>query len=124
MTSHADDPPRDRNQLLDEILHANPGNDCPSQRTRILSAMEQLGSVTSYESSRLLDCYDPRARIHELRTSGKNIKTLRHPERTESGLTRYIGRYILLRSNDDLQGSLELEPQLSACRLLQTKGVA
>lgn len=57
--------------------------------------MERLGSVTSYEGSRFLDCYDPRARVHELRRAGKDIKTIMRAEQTESGIFHRVGVYLL-----------------------------
>jgi len=84
-----------RIEKLAAILLALPGNDCAMQRQRMQAAMEQLGSVTTYEGSRHLDCYDPRARIHELRQAGKRIKTLMREERTESGIYHRVGVYLL-----------------------------
>ncbi len=84
-----------RIEALAAILRTTPGNDCAAQRNRMLAAMEQLGSVTSYEGSRLLDCYDPRARIHELRQAGRNIKTVMRDEQTESGVLHRVGVYLL-----------------------------
>jgi hypothetical protein len=84
-----------RIEVLAAILRTMPGNDCAAQRNRMLSAMAQFGSVTSYEGSRLLDCYDPRARIHELRQSGRNITTVMRAEQTESGVLHRVGVYVL-----------------------------
>lgn len=95
MTPHINSQLIERYQVLAAILCTTPGNDCAAQRNRMQSAMEQLGSVTSYEGSRFLDCYDPRARVHELRQAGKRIKTLMRAERTESGVLHRVGVYAL-----------------------------
>jgi len=42
-----------------------------------------------------LDCYDPRARVHELRNEGKRIKTVMRQEQTESGVHHSVGVCIL-----------------------------
>jgi Helix-turn-helix domain len=86
-------PPREA--ALKRILAQIPGNDSPTQRARMLAAMHDLGSVTSYEGSRYLDCYDPRARIHELRNAGHAITTAMRGEQTESGVLHRVGVYFL-----------------------------
>jgi len=84
------------NQLA-AILAAMPGNNTHIQRQRILTAIQRLGSVTTFEGSRFLDCYDPRARIHELRREGSRIKTIMRPEQTESGVIHRVGVYLMER---------------------------
>jgi hypothetical protein len=95
MTSHISEPQNERNNALAEILRTMPCNDCDAQRNRMLAAMRKLGSVTSYEGSRYLDCYDPRARVHELRAGGNKIKTVMRAEQTESGVFHRVGVYLL-----------------------------
>lgn len=80
---------------LAAILAAMPGNDTYTQRQRMLTAIQRLGSVTTFEGSRLLDCYDPRARVHELRRDGNRIKTVMRAEQTESGVVHRVGVYLL-----------------------------
>ena len=80
--------------VLAEILRTMPGNDSEAQRNRILTAMQRLGSVTSYEGSRLLDCYDPRARIYELRLAGYRVTAIKRATPTESGVLHYVGVYV------------------------------
>lgn len=80
---------------LAAILAALPGNDLSTQRQRMLTAMQKLGSVTTFEGSRFLDCYDPRARVHELRREGARIKTVMRAEQTESGVLHRVGVYLL-----------------------------
>ena len=84
-----------RESALKNILAKIPGNDSASQRARMLAAMHELGSVTSYEGSRHLDCYDPRARVHELRNAGHTITTVMRAEQTESGVLHRVGVYFL-----------------------------
>ena len=85
----------DRANALSAILAAMPGNHCSIQRQRMLAAISQLGSVTSFEASRLLDCYYPPARIFELRKDGHDIKTLMRAEQTESGRFHRVGVWVL-----------------------------
>lgn len=80
---------------LAAILASMPGTDSFAQRQRMLTAMQRLGSVTTFEGSRFLDCYDPRARVHELRQSGSRIKTVMRAEQTESGAVHRVGVYLL-----------------------------
>lgn len=80
--------------VLAEILRTMPGNDSEVQRNRMLTAMQRLGSVTSYEGSRFLDCYDPRARIYELRLAGHRVTTIMRAIPTESGVLHYVGVYV------------------------------
>lgn len=89
----------ERTAALLAILHTMPGNSVAVQRNRMRAAMQRLGSVTTYESSRYLDCYDPRARIHELRKSGTQIKTVMRAEQTESGVFHRVGLYMLDGAN-------------------------
>ena len=81
--------------VLTEILRSMPGNDSETQRNRMLTAMQHLGSVTSFEGSRFLDCYDPRARIYELRLAGYRVATITRAMPTESGVLHYVGVYVL-----------------------------
>jgi hypothetical protein len=89
-----------RQKALAAILRRLPGNDVETQRIRMLTAMHELGSVTSYEGSRCLDCYDPRARVHELRNAGHAITTVMRAEETESGVIHRVGVYFLSRSKE------------------------
>ena len=84
-----------RIEALAAILHNMPGNGNDVQCARMLAAMEQLGSVTTFEGSRYLDCYDPRARVHALRRGGTSIKTIMRGEQTESGVLHRVGVYLL-----------------------------
>ncbi|HEX5277483.1 MAG TPA: helix-turn-helix domain-containing protein [Fluviicoccus sp.] len=77
------------------ILTAHPGISAAAQRRRLLLALEALGSVTTYEGSRYLDLYDPRARKKELCKEGVEIDTIPARVVTESGEVHRIGRYVL-----------------------------
>jgi hypothetical protein len=85
----------DRENHLRAILARHPGNESSSQRLRIHTAMQELGSVTTYEASRHLDCYDPRPRVWELRRDGIQIKTHVRMVQTESGVSHRVGVYML-----------------------------
>jgi hypothetical protein len=84
-----------RTGQLAAILAAMPGNDTFTQRQRMLTAIQKLGSVTTFEGSRYLDCYDPRARVCELRKEGTPIKTIMRAEETESGVMHRVGVYVI-----------------------------
>lgn len=84
-----------RGQVLAQILEDIPGNTSGTQRARLMAAMLALGSVTSREGSRCLDCYDPRARIHELRNQGVQIITAIRTEVASGGEIRRVGVYVL-----------------------------
>jgi hypothetical protein len=87
--------PYERDAVLAEILRTMPGIDSETQRNRMLTAMQRLSSVTSYEGSRFLDCYDPRARIYELRLAGYRVTTIMRAVPTESGVVHHVGVYVL-----------------------------
>ena len=89
-----------RIEALAAILARHPGTDSEAQRTRMLTAMQELGSVTTYEAIRFLDCYDPRPRVWELRhKDGHKIKTHMRAEQTDSGVFHRIGVYFLEGGN-------------------------
>jgi hypothetical protein len=90
-----------REAALKNILARMPGNDSATQRARMLTAMHKLGSVTTFESMRYLDVFDPRPRIHELRhTDGHPIKTVMRAEQTESGVMHRVGVYFLSQATE------------------------
>ncbi|PRG20939.1 helix-turn-helix domain-containing protein [Burkholderia multivorans] len=85
-----------RQQALCLILERVPGNDAGTQRARMLAAMRELGSITTFEAMRFLDVFDPRPRIHELRhIYGYRIHTAMRAEQTESGVLHRVGVYFL-----------------------------
>ena len=84
----------DKRKALAEILAAHPGNTCAVQCARIRAALSQFSLSTS-EVSRYLDCYDPRARVMQLRNSGESITTTWGRITTESGHPHRVGVYVL-----------------------------
>lgn len=85
-----------RQQKLAAILRRIPGNDTETQRARLMAAMQETGHVTTFEAMRLLDVYDPRPRIHELKHRfDKSIDCVMRDEETESGVIHRIGVYFL-----------------------------
>ncbi|CAR53273.1 helix-turn-helix domain-containing protein [Burkholderia cenocepacia] len=85
-----------RQHALSLILARLPGNDAGTQRARMLAAMRELGSITTFEAMRFLDVFDPRPRIHELRhRHGHHITTAMRAEQTESGVLHRVGVYFL-----------------------------
>ena len=70
------------------------GNDCATQRTRLLEAFGRGWGVTTFEAMRYLDIYFPPARIKELRDLGERIKTHWVSAITESGQRHLIGMYV------------------------------
>ncbi|MBR8032440.1 helix-turn-helix domain-containing protein [Burkholderia vietnamiensis] len=85
-----------RQQQLAAILHRFPGNDSYAQRAHLMAAMRETGHITPHEAPRILDVYDPRARIHELcHKHGAAITTAMCIEQTEAGVSHKIGVYFL-----------------------------
>jgi len=70
------------------------GNSAREQRERLLRALRKF-SVNTFEASRFLNVYDPRARICELRAEGYLIKTVRETIEAENGVLHHIGNYVL-----------------------------
>ena len=92
----------DRIAALYAIRDRHPGIDSAPQRARLLDALQSLGHITTYEGSRFLDCYDPRARKKELVRAGYDITTTWRITETESGDQHRIGVYTLNRSGSKL----------------------
>ncbi|MGC4062955.1 MAG: helix-turn-helix domain-containing protein [Aquabacterium sp.] len=86
-----------RRVALKAILKALPGQDSSTGRQRILMAIQSLGHCTTFEASRLLDVYDPRARKMELVRAGHPILTSWRHVRTEAGFKHRIGVYSLAK---------------------------
>lgn len=84
-----------RQQKLAAILRRIPGNSAAAQRARMMAAMHETGHITTHEAMRILDCYDPRPRIFELRGAGHAITTATRIEQTEAGVSHRIGVYFL-----------------------------
>lgn len=85
----------DRIATLHAIRDRHMGNEGATQRARLLEALQVLGHVTTFEASRHLDIYDPRARKMELMRAGHDIVTVWRSVPTESGAPHRIGVYML-----------------------------
>lgn len=83
-------------QALKALRDEMPGDSGATQERRTLEALSRW-SLTTYEASRYLDIYDPRARVMSLRNKGHNIVTNRVLQRTECGRPHCIGIYTLQR---------------------------
>ena len=86
--------PDAKREALASILAAHPGNTCEVQCARIRAALSQF-SLTTFEAMRQLDCYDPRARVRQLRNAGERIDTHWKKVPTESGHLHRVGLYVL-----------------------------
>lgn len=73
------------------------GEATATQCDRLLAAMRELGSVTTYEAMRHLDIYDPRPRKLSLVRAGYDVVTTWRTTETESGEKHRIGVYSLRR---------------------------
>ena len=89
--------PAERIAALQAVRDRHLGLAASVQRERLLDALQTCGSITTFEGSRHLDLYDPRARAMELRKRGHQILTTWRDTPTESGATHRIGVYSLLK---------------------------
>ena len=87
--------PDHKREALASILAAHPGNTCIVQCARIRAALSRF-SLTTFEAMRYLDCYDPRARVMQLRNTGERIDTHWQKIATESGRLHRVGLYVLV----------------------------
>jgi hypothetical protein len=97
MSSLHDTPP-ERIAALHRIRDRFKGEASATQGDRLLAAMRELGSVTTYEAMRHLDIYDPRPRKLSLVRAGHDVVMTWRTAQTESGDTHRIGVYSLRRS--------------------------
>lgn len=86
--------PPEKLTALAAILQSNPGTSCVAQCERIRAALSQF-NLTTFEAMRHLDCYDPRARVMQLRNAGERIDTHWHTTTTEAGVNHRVGMYVL-----------------------------
>lgn len=84
----------DKREALADILAAYPGTDTTAQCTRIRAALARF-ALSTFEASRYLDCYDPRARVMQLRHAGNVIRTRWQIIVTEAGAKHRVGLYVL-----------------------------
>lgn len=87
----------ERRAALHAIRDRLPGTAGRIQGQRILQAMQEHGSITTFEAMRYLDVFDPRPRVFELRRDGHNIGLAWDRAETEAGVIHRIGRYYLAR---------------------------
>ena len=86
---------QDHLKIFANILANDNHIDSHSQRRRLMKALELLGTVTTFELSRKLDIYDPRARKCELVKMGYDIICIKRKVQTESGEWHRVGHYTL-----------------------------
>lgn len=91
--------PAQKIKALTAIRDAMPGNTGDTQEKRILEALGRW-SLTTFEASRFLDAYDPRARVMSLRGKGHAIVTSWTLIRTECGRLHRVGIYTLQRGSE------------------------
>ncbi len=87
----------ERRDTLYSVRESIPGTASASQRTRLLTAIQKLGSVTVFEAQRFLDIADPRPRKLELVREGHPIQLAWAHMETEAGVLHRVGRYFLVR---------------------------
>ena len=91
--------PTPKRRALESLLAQFPGTSGKAQCQRIRAALS-LFSLTTFEAMRFLDCYDPRARVMQLRAQGERINTCWQVITTESGDRHRVGLYVLRPSAD------------------------
>ena len=84
----------EKQAALQAIRARAPGTSTAAQCERIRAALAQF-SITTFEAMRYLDCYDPRARVMQLRRRGARIDTHWQTITTESGDRHRVGLYAL-----------------------------
>ena len=71
------------------------GNHHTSQSVRMALALQELGSVSTYECRQLLDIYCPTARKSDLVRQGYRIETHWQSIESDCGQTHRVGLYVL-----------------------------
>ena len=89
--------PPERVAALHAIRDRHIGPAAETQRACLLEALRALGHVTTFEASRYLDLYDPRARKMDLVNEGHQILMAWRVTETESGERHRVGLYSLVR---------------------------
>lgn len=97
MTASLHITPPERIAALHAIRDRHPGDASAHQCARLLDALQTLGHCTTFEASRYLDIYDPRARKLQLVMQGHEVLTTWRRVQTESGDSHRIGVYSLAR---------------------------
>lgn len=89
--------PPERIAALHSVRDRHVGDASEIQCRRLLDALETLGHVTTFEASRFLDLYDPRARKMQLVRAGHPVLMTWRRVPTESGSLHRIGVYSLVK---------------------------
>lgn len=85
------------NEWVDTALS---DNSAKSQRERLLSHLEQHGSITTTRAREFLNIYDPRVRKHELVRQGYPIVMTWVVAVTAQGFAHKVGLYTLVREGE------------------------
>ncbi|MEO6278526.1 helix-turn-helix domain-containing protein [Roseateles sp.] len=97
MTAPLHATPPERVAALHAIRDRHRGDTSATGAARLLDAMQTLAHVTTFEASRYLDLYDPRARKLNLVQQGHRVLTTWSTVQTESGERHRVGVYSLVR---------------------------
>ena len=89
--------PPERVAALCAIRDRHPGLSGKHQCARLLEALQTMGHCSTFEASRYLDLYDPRARKMDLLKAGHRVLMVWRHVRTECGATHRVGVYSLLK---------------------------
>lgn len=85
-----------RQHKLAAVLRLIPGNECVTQRQRMVTALRQIGPINTIEARRDLDVMMPATRVHELRHGeGLNIVTHWIDSPTDAGPVHRVAVYTL-----------------------------
>lgn len=97
MTAPLPTTPPERIAALEAIRDRHRGDSASTQATRLLDALQTLAHVTTFEASRHLDLYDPRARKLNLVKAGHRVLTTWRTVQTECGERHRVAVYSLVR---------------------------
>lgn len=97
MTAPLHTTPPERIAALEAIRDRHRGVGTTTEAARLLEALQALAHVTTFEASRYLDLYDPRARKLNLVQQGHKVLTTWRTVQTECGERHRVGVYSLVR---------------------------
>lgn len=97
MTAPLHATPPERIAALEAIRDRHRGIGTTTEAARLLEALQALAHVTTFEASRYLDLYDPRARKLNLVQQGYRVLTTWRTVQTECGERHRVGVYSLVR---------------------------
>lgn len=87
----------ERIAALHQIRDSVGGVEAAPQRTRLITAIQQLQHISTFEASRFLDVYHAPARKMELVRDGYPIQTVMRDVLTEAGKRHRVGVYYLAK---------------------------